>query len=99
MSAIQDRIEALATRVAGRPQRDVRVWKRIKQIDLNAWEYVQGNLWASLLENIFAQLGSVQLRLVDSWRAPVEEQIAAARQDMEGGPTEGQGRARSGRSP
>jgi hypothetical protein len=85
MSAIQDRIEALATRVAGRPQRDVRVWKRIKQIDFNAWEYVQGNLWASLLENIFVQLGSVQLQLVDSWRAPVEEQIAAARQDMEGG--------------
>jgi hypothetical protein len=85
MSAVQDRLEALTARVADRPQGEVRVWKRIKQIDFNAWEYVQGNLWASLLENIFAQLGSMQLQLVDSWRAPVTEQLAAAQQDLQGG--------------
>jgi hypothetical protein len=85
MSAVRDRLEALTARVADRPQDEVRVWKRIKQIDFNAWEYVQGNLWASLLENIFAQLGSMQLQLVDSWRAPVKEQLAAARAEVEGG--------------
>jgi KAP family P-loop domain len=50
MSAVQDRLKALTERVADRPQGEVRVWKRIKQIEFNAWEYVQGNLWASLLE-------------------------------------------------
>jgi hypothetical protein len=85
MSAIQNRIDALTKRVARRPQRDVRVWKRIKQIDFNAWEYVQGNLWASLLQNIFTELGTMKLQLVDSWRAPVEEQLAAAREDVKGG--------------
>ena len=85
MSAVQDRLEALTARVADRPQGEVRVWKRIKQIEFNAWEYVQGNLWASLLENIFAQLGSMQLQLVDSWRAPVKEQLAAAEEDVQGG--------------
>ena len=85
MSAVRDRLEALTARVADRPQGEVRVWKRIKQIEFNAWEYVQGNLWASLLENIFAQLGSMQLQLVDSWRAPVKEQLAAAKKAVEGG--------------
>jgi hypothetical protein len=85
MSAVQDRLKALTARVADRPQAEVRVWKRIKQIEFNAWEYVQGNLWASLLENIFAQLGSMQLQLVDSWRAPVKEQLEAAQEDVQGG--------------
>ncbi len=84
MRAVQDRIEALTKRVADRPQREAQIWKRIKQIEFNAWEYVQGNLWASLLENIFGQLGSMQLRLVDSWRAPVRQQLEAAQQDMAG---------------
>jgi hypothetical protein len=85
MSAVRDRLEALTARVADRPQDEVRVWKRIKQIEFNAWEYVQGNLWASLLENIFAQLGSMQLQLVDSWRAPVKDQLEAAQKDVQGG--------------
>jgi hypothetical protein len=82
MRAVQDRIAALTNRVADRPQSDTDVWKRIRQIEFNAWEYVQGNLWASLLENIFGQLGSMQLRLVDSWRAPVQQQLEAAQQGM-----------------
>jgi hypothetical protein len=85
MSAVQDQLKALTARVADRPQAEVRVWKRIKQIEFNAWEYVQGNLWASLLENIFAQLGSMQLQLVDSWRAPVKEQLEAAQEDVQSG--------------
>ena len=85
MSSVRDRLEALTARVADRPQGEVRVWKRIEQIEFNAWEYVQGNLWASLLERIFAQLGSMQLQLVDSWRAPVEAQLEAAKNEVRGG--------------
>jgi hypothetical protein len=84
MRAVQDRIRSLTARVADRPQGEVRVWKQIKQIEFNAWEYVQGNLWASLLENIFTELGSMKLQLVDSWRAPVEKQLAIAQEDVEG---------------
>ena len=85
MSSVRDRLEALTARIADRPQGEVRVWKRIEQIEFNAWEYVQGNLWASLLERIFAQLGSMQLQLVDSWRAPVEAQLEAAKNEVRGG--------------
>ncbi len=31
-------------------------YKRIVQIDFNAWHYVESNLWASLVENIFRNL-------------------------------------------
>jgi hypothetical protein len=81
MSAVRDRLDALTARVADRPQSDVRVWKRVKQIEFNAWEYVQGNLWASLLENIFAQLGTMRTQLVESWRAPVLKQLDKAEEN------------------
>ena len=31
-------------------------WKRIIQIEFNAWHYVEGNLWASLVQHIFDNL-------------------------------------------
>lgn len=31
-------------------------YKRIVQIEFNAWQYVEGNLWASLVEHIFEDL-------------------------------------------
>jgi hypothetical protein len=37
-------------------QRDLPFYKRIVQIDFNAWHYVEGNLWASLVEHIFDNL-------------------------------------------
>ena len=32
-------------------------YRKIAQIEFNAWQYVEGNLWASLLEHLFRNLG------------------------------------------
>lgn len=37
-------------------QKDVAFYKHIVQIEFNAWHYEEGNLWASLVEHIFANL-------------------------------------------
>lgn len=83
MRAIDQRLHSIAHRVADQDQRTVRVWKNIVTIEFNAWEYVQGNLWAGLLERIFGELGSLQPRLVESWREPVANQLADAKQTAE----------------
>jgi predicted nucleic acid-binding Zn-ribbon protein len=41
---------------SGKMQRDVDYYKHIVQIDFNAWHYVEGNLWASLVEHILDNL-------------------------------------------
>jgi hypothetical protein len=37
-------------------QRDLPFYKHIVQIDFNAWHYVEGNLWASMVEHILQNL-------------------------------------------
>src|SRR5262249_46253955 len=37
-------------------QKDLPFYKRIVHIEFNAWHYVEGNLWASLVEHIFSNL-------------------------------------------
>src|SRR6185436_4396402 len=39
-----------------RMQRELPYFKRIVQIEFNAWHYLEGNLWASLVEHIFDNL-------------------------------------------
>jgi hypothetical protein len=51
-----------------RMQRELPFYKNIVQIEFNAWHYVEGNLWASLVEHILDNLyanddASVTLRL------------------------------------
>ena len=43
--------EALET-----PQNALPFWKQIVQINFNAWHYVKGDLWASLVEQVFSGL-------------------------------------------
>ncbi|HVF66799.1 MAG TPA: P-loop NTPase fold protein [Pyrinomonadaceae bacterium] len=43
-------------RLSNRPQSEIGFYKRVAQIEFNAWHYVEGNLWASLVENIFQNL-------------------------------------------
>jgi KAP family P-loop domain len=58
MDAVKDRIAQLVDSKEARetPQKDLPFWKRIVQIDFNAWHYVKGDLWASLVEHVFAEL-------------------------------------------
>jgi exonuclease VII large subunit len=58
MNQIRQGVEELSKRAqeSGQRQSEYPYYKRIAQIEFNAWHYVEGNLWASLVEHIFANL-------------------------------------------
>jgi WD40 repeat protein len=58
MRQLRNAIDELAkeARTANRMQRDLPIYKNIVQIEFNAWHYVEGNLWASLVEHILDNL-------------------------------------------
>jgi KAP family P-loop domain len=58
MQTIRRRVDEVtrAARQSELPQAQLGVYKRVVQIEFNAWHYVEGNLWASLVEHIFANL-------------------------------------------
>jgi hypothetical protein len=77
MRAIHNRIDTLGRLVTDRTQDQAPVWKQITQIEFNAWEYVQGDLWAGLLERIFRELGTATLpaSLVANARGPLVDEL------------------------
>jgi hypothetical protein len=58
MESVRNRIEQLThdPKVLENHQSEVPFWKRIVQIEFNAWHYMEGELWASLVDHIFNQL-------------------------------------------
>ncbi len=58
MNMLRKEVTRLAeiSRGSGQMQRDLPHYKNIVQIDFNAWQYIEGNLWASLVEHIFSNL-------------------------------------------
>lgn len=58
LRSLQRRIDALVTDRAARsrPRDELPFYPSIVQIEFNAWQYVEGDLWASLLEHIFRNL-------------------------------------------
>jgi hypothetical protein len=58
LDAIKRRIAQLTQdkAVIGRPQSTTQFWKHIVQVEFNAWHYVEGDLWSSLVDHIFNQL-------------------------------------------
>lgn len=60
MRSMRRRIEQLTGREEARrsPQVELPFWKHIVQIDFNAWHYVEGSLWASLVDHIFTHLAT-----------------------------------------
>ncbi len=58
MKSVRQRIEQLThdPNVLEKKQFEVPFWKRIIQIEFNAWHYMEGELWASLVDHIFDQL-------------------------------------------
>ncbi len=58
MQALHDRIDKITkdARDANDAQADIYVYKSIVQIEFNAWHYVEGDLWASLVGYIFQNL-------------------------------------------
>lgn len=58
MRQMRKRIDLLSkeARDSQRPQKELGYYKNIVQIEFNAWHYIEGNLWASLVDHIFANL-------------------------------------------
>lgn len=58
MQKMKERVRhiARAARESGKGQKDFGYYKNIVQVEFNAWHYVEGNLWASLVEHIFQNL-------------------------------------------
>jgi KAP family P-loop domain/EVE domain len=58
MQRLRRQVQEIAdkARESGKLQKDITFYKRIAQIEFNAWQFAEGNLWASLVEHIFANL-------------------------------------------
>ena len=52
LRSVQRRIDQLVSTEGDQPP----FYRNIAQIEFNAWQYVEGNLWASLLEHLFRNL-------------------------------------------
>lgn len=52
LRSMQRRIDQLVSTEADQPP----FYRKIAQVEFNAWQYVEGNLWASLLEHLFRNL-------------------------------------------
>lgn len=96
MESLRQRIYKITAdaRQSSQPQGKIYIYKYIAQIEFNAWQYVEGELWASLVENIFRNLKTQrgdQLSLLQKRQQIVikklenkrlEQQEAKARQAM-----------------
>jgi hypothetical protein len=101
MRHLRNAVAGLARDAArsGQMQRDLPFYKRIVQIEFNAWHYVEGNLWASLVEHIFHNLKipgdppsvseALQQRLMDGVeftgkvRAQANEEVQRAQREVD----------------
>jgi hypothetical protein len=76
MRFVEGRVQELTKMAELTSQAEASVWKSILQIRFSAWEYVQGDLWAGLLERIFEDLGrKVEPGLVQSRTAVLKEDL------------------------
>ena len=87
MRSIQRRVDQITrgARESERAQAEIGVYKRVVQIEFNAWHYVEGNLWASLVDHIFANLRtSVEERgsELDRRRKAITRQLVSTRQEQ-----------------
>ena len=80
MHAVRERIADIGRRVADRPQAEVPFYKQVRQIEFNAWEYVRGTLWASLLDHIFTELDGRHIDLVTARRDQLRGRAETAEQ-------------------
>jgi hypothetical protein len=58
MRQMRKQVEKLSelARASNKLQNELGYYKNIVQIEFNAWHYIEGNLWASLVDHIFANL-------------------------------------------
>src|SRR6266850_201770 len=80
MQKMKERVREIArqARRSDKGQREFGYYKNVVQVEFNAWHYVEGNLWASLVEHIFQNL-----KVLGDTDAEEAEELkqAAARQE------------------
>jgi hypothetical protein len=81
MQKMKERVRQIAieARKSKHAQRDFGYYKNIVQVEFNAWHYVEGNLWASLVEHIFTNL---RFEGTNEENLDSEENIQARREKM-----------------
>jgi hypothetical protein len=67
LDGIRRRIDQLTASdaVSTRPQHEAPFWKSIVHVEFNAWHYVEGDLWSSLVDHIITQLNLASENLTD----------------------------------
>ena len=82
MSSIRHRIVEITERsdVKDRRQHETTFYKQIIQVEFNAWQYVGGNLWASLINHLFTELaGRKTPGVFDAARGSIEHELESVK--------------------
>ncbi|WP_432936409.1 P-loop NTPase fold protein [Kribbella sp. CA-253562] len=83
MAKIRHRIQQLNTLAASSAQAAPAVWPNVAHIEFNAWEYVETNLWAALLDKIFDELSpAARQTLSDLRRAGIQQQLDTKKSEV-----------------
>ncbi|MFI7064380.1 P-loop NTPase fold protein [Kribbella sp. NPDC050124] len=84
MAKIRHRIQQLSKLASSSDQANLAVWPNVAHIEFNAWEYVETNLWASLLDKIFDELDPVaRQKLSDRRRKEILAKLDAKQKDVD----------------
>ena len=78
MRLVHDRIKVLSD--AAKDQKDANYLGDVVQIRFNAWHYVESNLWASLVDHIFAELNKATSALSTQAADKIFQQLTTARE-------------------
>ena len=86
MRQMRERVEKLsrkARKQTDKKQNEIGYYKNIVQIEFNAWHYIEGNLWASLVDHIFANLRvseKERLSIVEARRDELMNQLGVKKE-------------------
>ncbi len=88
MRRLRDRVAEITAwaRDSGALQKDLAIYKRVAQIEFNAWHYSVGDLWAGLVEHLFTNLELYPNEPSDPVQARVEallEELGLVRASLE----------------
>jgi YD repeat-containing protein len=75
LNRLQRRVLALSREASGSglAQHQVDYWKHVRCVEFNAWTFAEANLWASLMEEVLAELDAKPVSRTDT--APVDASL------------------------
>ncbi|MEJ1105755.1 MULTISPECIES: P-loop NTPase fold protein [unclassified Kribbella] len=83
MAKIRYRIQKLSELARSSEEANLAVWPNVAHIEFNAWEYVETNLWASLLDKIFDELSpEARKKLSDRRREDTLKELDDKKKDV-----------------